>query len=752
MAALFPQQDTFVRGEISPRLHARASLDLYRAGLSKCENFITLPHGGIRKRGGTYFAGEVKDSSKLTRLIPFVFSADQAYAVELGDLYLRLYAYGSRVGTVEVVTPWPEAVLPELQIYQSADVMWIAHEDYALRTLTRNGPESWVLDLFSFEDGPFSAVNSNDANRVYVSAISGAITVTADAASFSESDVGRLIRVDMGSYTAIPPWEAGGVLAPAGDAIDGRRVRYDGNVYEVDNSGSTAPETNGWRYGGTPPTHTIGIQPDGPVTYDALQDAIAGVYWRYLHSGFGVALITGYSSPTVVTATVLSRFPDEVVGSGNKSEFWRMGAFGPVGYAGSVTVFEERLTISKRFSVYGSKTGDFNSFQIGEKDDDALEFLQAGGGQANDIIWIADADGAMVIGTTGGIRSLSGSGLDEALTPSSFKNRKSRAFGCARVQPVDAGTSFIYVTRSRKSLAELVRDSTGRFTADDLTQVSEHIPKRGVVTIAYQNDPDPILWFPLDSGELGGFTHQPSQEVRGMHRHLLGGSVSGGSWGRVESAVVTPGQNGIDDVWLIVRRTIGGVTKRYIEVMQEPFEYRAIETAFQVDCGLSYTGAATGTVSGLTHLNGQTVDVLADGKVFKGLTVASGSVTLPDGATAAQWHVGLGYQSSAVSLELDVGSRDGSLMGRRKKLSAVILSLFETDTTNLEISALIRGRWEKVKLPSVVVPDGKANLYTGNVKVDIDDSWEGMGQFQIRHSGPTPCTIRSATPCFDAEP
>ena len=86
MTTLYPVQDVFTRGEISPRLHARASLDLYRAALSKCENFVTLPHGGIRKRGGSYFVGEVKSSAKATRLIPFIFSSDQAYCLEFGDL------------------------------------------------------------------------------------------------------------------------------------------------------------------------------------------------------------------------------------------------------------------------------------------------------------------------------------------------------------------------------------------------------------------------------------------------------------------------------------------------------------------------------------------------------------------------------------------------------------------------------------------------------------------------------------------
>jgi hypothetical protein len=237
-----------------------------------------------------------------------------------------------------------------------------------------------------------------------------------------------------------------------------------------------------------------------------------------------------------------------------------------------------------------------------------------------------------------------------------------------------------------------------------------------------------------------------------MHRHRIGGSFAGSEWGIVESAIVTPGLTGADDVWLIVKRTINGVTKRYIEVMQEAFEYRAIGTAFQVDCGLSYSGAATNSVTGVSHLEGETVDVLADGKVYKGLSVSSGTVTLPGGDTAAQWHVGLGFTCEAATLELDVGGRDGSMMGRRKKISAVILSLLDTDLSGLKIQSMQRGRWEVVKDPTIVPPDGKAHLFTGNVTVKIDDSWEGMGQVRIVHNAPTPCTIRAMTPVFEGSP
>ncbi|TIW36438.1 MAG: hypothetical protein E5V72_30545, partial [Mesorhizobium sp.] len=161
MMTLYPVQDTFVRGEISPRLHARASLDLYRAALSKCENFVTLPHGGIRKRGGTYFVGEVKTSAKRTRGIPFIFSADQAYMLEFGDLYIRVYAYGARVGTVEVATPYLEADLFDLQFVQSADQMWITHRDYLPQVLTRTAHTIWTLAEFAFLDGPYDDINTS---------------------------------------------------------------------------------------------------------------------------------------------------------------------------------------------------------------------------------------------------------------------------------------------------------------------------------------------------------------------------------------------------------------------------------------------------------------------------------------------------------------------------------------------------------------------------------------------------------------
>lgn len=812
MTALYPIQDSFVRGEISPRLHVRASLDLYRAALSQCVNYITLPHGGIRKRGGTYFAGEVKTSSTATRLIPFIFSPDQAYALEVGNLYIRVYAYGQRVGSVEVVTPWATADIWDLSFYQSGDVMWICHGSYEPRTLTREAHTTWTLATFQVEDGPY--LETNTTSTTLTPASTGNLTEIAGTAASTpgfvapstgavdawDRDNGTFLNINYRSGETSWTFGAGtyvcdayyivatinGDLAPIVWKFEG----YNGATWVTLDSqpgqiGWAGGEARFFKFNNTTAysAYRLVWTAQGNVSNPYTQIAEIGIHQSAItqtafnltassttgiNKGVGFkttdvgrqirllgsdnrwrwARIIARTSSTVVTIQLYEQALPDLTPIVN----WRLGAWcTEEGWPDSVGLFEERLTFGKKFRINASKTGDLDNFALGEKDDDGLEFLQAGGGQANDIVWIADSDGALVIATSGGMRSLSGSGIDEALTPSSFKNRKSRTAGAARTRPIDAGRSFLYVGRSRRSLHELQSDQSGRFVSSDIGTVSEHIPKRGVVEIAYQEDPDPVMWYPLDTGELAGYTHQPDEAVRGMHRHIIGGSFGSGV-AVVESCCVTPGQDAPDDVWLIVKRTINGSTKRYIEIMQPAFEYGALRDGFHVDCGLTYSGVSTNTISGLTHLAGQTVSVQAGSAIYTGLVVSGpGVVTLPGGAAVDYAHIGLPYISYAHSLELDVGGRDGSLVGRRKKVSELILSLFETDVAYLNIRSLLRGAFETARIVTNLTEPAKA-LFTGNIRVKIDDSWEGRGVYEILHNGPTPCTVRAVTPVFDGEP
>lgn len=737
---LYPIQDAFVRGEISPRLHSRASLDLYRGALARCENFLTLPHGGIRKRGGTYFVNQTKNLFDHVRLLDFKFSDNQAYCLELGEYYCRVHAYGAYLG-VEFATPWSEAHLAEIQYVQSADVMWLVHPLYSPRKLIRYGHTSWGISEVIINDGPFAAQNINEGLRVAVSGQTGTIEIAAADSGyvFSPNDVGKLFRLEMLSYTNIKPWEPNGVIAGAGGVSPISRVRYDGNVYQI-----VTPLTETWRFGATPPTHMRGVEPDGPIVRDEAYEDIVGVNLQYLHSGFGVARISSFIDPSRVSAEVISPFPEELIST--PSYLWSLGAFGPGNFPVAVTLFEERLFFANKLSVYGSRTGNFDSFKAGAKDDDALEFLLAAN-EANEILWLADADGFLAIGTIGGVRSLAGSGVDEALTPSSFKNRSSSTPRCSRQRPINTGSAFLYVMSGGRAVAEIGVSNSGRFEGSEATQISEHIPKigNGITSLGYQEQPDSTAWFSMANGQAMAFTYQRDQEVRGFHRHVMGGG------GLIDSLTVTPGRNGNDDVWVCVRRLVAGVERRFIELLLSPPEYQNPMADFCVDCGLVYSGPPVTTVGGLGHLEGATVDMLANNFYFPGLKVIAGEVTIPNGLTAGRVQVGLHYEAEAETLELDVGGKDGSVAGRRKRITKLIMSVFETDTTGLKISSKIRGRWEHVKVPTVVVNNGLLPRYTGNIEVPIDDSWEGQAKVIIRHINPTSCTIRSITPAFDSE-
>lgn len=745
---------------MSPRLHARASLELYRSALAICENFITLPHGGIRKRGGTYFAGETK-ASAVERPVPFIFSEVQAYCLFFGNLYFRVYAYGGPVmngpSIVEVVTPYTADEIADLQFKQSGDVLYVTHPDHEPQKIARTSNTAWSITEAVIEDGPFGLENVDKTHTMYASAATGAITLTASDETFTPEMIGQLVRIKVETYETWPPWEAGGFLTKVDVTLDVIQRRYNGNVYLAVEPTAT---TGKIFMGGTPPTHLEGTEWDGKsARYEDFEDGDAafvhdyGVKWQYLHSGFGVARITAVALDGLsADATVEETFPDELVGSGNASYRWSVGGFGGTsGFPRSVTIFDERLMFGQRFSVYGSKSFDFTDFRAGSADADAVSYQFAG---TSDITWLQESDGFLVIGTIGGVRTLSGGGNNENLTPTSFKNRASPTKRCSSIPPVKAGSTFIYVGFDRKSVVELNFSlERNGYQTPSLSLISEHIPKTGIVSICHQSEPDSVFWMGLENGEAAGLTYEQDQQVRGWHRHRLGGAFEEQNWGIIEWAATTPGQNGGDDLWLVVKRSIDGATRRYIEVMQTPFEYGDVEDAFMVDCGLTYEGAATNSVSGLTHLIGQTVVALADGRVFRDLVVnGSGVVTLPGGFTAAKVHVGLPYTAVAETLELDAGGRDGSVLGRRKRVTSAILSVLES--ANIYVKALGRNGFQAQKAGrnTIALPSDTVSLYTGNFDpVMLDDSWEGRGKLRIEAPDPVPATIRAILPQFDSE-
>jgi hypothetical protein len=286
-------QPSFTTGELAPSLYARVDLARYYTGLKTCRNFIVRPYGGVMNRAGTRFCAEVKDSAKKVRLIEFIFSTSQAFVLELGEQYIRFHANGGAVlddedEILEVATPYLEADLPFLKFVQSADVVTICHPSYPVQQLSRLSNTSWTLAAFHNLEGPFQELNIDTAKTVYASAYTGSVTIHAASGIFAPEMVGQMLLIEQAPDSLTNKWEV-----QKGIVINDKR-RAGANYYEAVNSGTT---------GTVRPSILEGVESDGDP----------GVTWRYLHSGSGIVLITGYVDTDEVTGTVLKRLPDSVV-------------------------------------------------------------------------------------------------------------------------------------------------------------------------------------------------------------------------------------------------------------------------------------------------------------------------------------------------------------------------------------------------------------------------------------------------------
>ena len=643
MPRLSPIQTNFTSGEISPRLEGRVDFEKYFDGCSILHDFLIHPHGGIKRRPGSYFAAEAKDSANITRVIPFVFNAEQSYIIELGNLYMRFYKDGGQIlnlGTpVEIVTPYTSAQLWDIQFCQSADTMYLVHNSHKPRVLTRTSDIAWSLNTITFTDGPYLKQNDT-ATTITPSATTGSITLTASASLFQATHV--------------------------------------------------------------------------------------GAFFRLLHgSTWGYAVVTAYTSPTIVNATVLTTF-----GAITATALWREGAWSDVrGYPGSVTFYEDRLIFAgstySPTTLWGSASGDYENMTPGTADDDAIDYTIASR-QVNVVRWLAPTT-KLIVGTFGGEFSVSSTN-GAPLSPTNVSISPQSSYGTNGIQPAQAGNTVLYMQRAGKKMREMMYSwEINGFQSEDVTILSEHITGDGIDDIAYQQEPDSIVWSVRADGVLVGMTYEKSHKVIGWHRHFIGGE------GIVESIAVVPEGAG-DVLWMVVRRTINGASKRYIEFLDS--DIWANSTLFgwnqlQTDCALVYVGTPITNLGGLSHLEGKTVKILADGATHPDKVVTAGSIQLD--YAASEIEVGLHYESVLKTVRPEGGIPGNTGQGKKKRWNEVIVRFYET------LGGKVNG--DIIPYRSAGDPmDKPPPVFTGDKRV-TNLGWDTDGYIEIIQDQPLPMSI-----------
>lgn len=643
--------------------------------------------------------------------------------------------YEIRNGVASNSIPWNYDELDQLAFAQSADVMYLAHPLYPPHKLSRTNDTSWTCVELDAQWPPFRDENSDDTITVYVNAVSGAtVTVQASADIFTSDMVGGYIAIGELIEIKHPKWVAGSAMNYGAPGVNDT-CYYGPNVYDID-------AVNGAGVcGNIPPTHETGVEMDRPTN---------GFEWEFLNRGWGYGKIETFTDANTIVIDVDNygiRFPASVNGAGNATAKWKISAFNAeYGYPSAVAIFEDRLwfggTEKDPQTFWGSKTNLFDDFEpVNGEADSAVQFTLSSN-KINPIQWLSGED-QLIIGTKGGEYTASGEN-NEAITPDNIKVIKRSGFGAAaNVQPVYVDSAIIMAQRNGKRVHELIYDfNTDRYQGADLTELSDDITGTGVKSITYQSSPFRQVLALTNEKDLIAMTYVRDQEVKAWTKYVIG--AAGGGVGDVESIAVIPHPDGDEDqVWMIVKRTLVGQTKRWIEYLEKPFEEGdAIADAYFVDGGSTYSGAATTTVNGFLHYPYLSAIVYSTGTATGVVTVSTkGKITVP---STTKVHIGLAYEAELETMDFEMGDQRNSSQGERGRSVAAVFRVNNMGT-GMEYGQSLSGTLDAYDVTA-------GTLYTGDTpEFTLPGGFSRSRTVAFQHVDPVPCTLVAIMPKLSVE-
>ncbi len=592
-------------------------------------------------------------------------------------------------GTLELTTPYVEADLSMIRFAQSGDVVFLACDGYSQRKIERRDNASWSFAVYETKDGPFGAENTGPV-RITPSAISGDITLTASQATFRSGDVGELYRLEsVGQRVEVD------VTAEA-QWSDYIRVSSTGTgrAFTITRTGTWSATVTLQRSIGEPgawvdvTTYTT----NASISYnDGLDNQ--EIYYRIgvdtgdFTSGTaellieyaagsitGVCRVTAFSSATSVSAAVLKNLG----GTTATNVWWESPWSSYAGYPSAVTFYEGRLWWTGKDKLWGSVSDAFYSFDDFVEGDSAPINRSIGDGPVDHINWLLPLL-RLLIGTDMSEKAVRSSAFDEPLTSTNFSIKDASTQGSTSIAAIKFDTQGLFIDKSTTRLYSLTPDTAyGDYKAEDLSVMSPELLEGGITAIAVQRKPDTRIHCVLETGDVAILVFDRAENVVAW---VLVDTATGDE---VEDVLVMPGTIE-DQVYYVVKRTVTAGTVRYLEKWAKESECIGGTLNKQADSFITFTNApASATVTGLTHLVGETVVVWADGKCLDDangdiatFTVnGSGQITLTDGGAAyvaTTGVVGLAYTASFKSAKLSYDAALGTSLSQRQRVSSIAI-------------------------------------------------------------------------------
>ena len=797
---------SFNTGQTSPLMEARSDLSKYFSACRTIENMLVTVYGPVTKRPGTKYIATAKENSP--RLITFEYSVDDVYVIEMGDNYMRFYRSGGQIldandDVYEISTTYNSNDLFNIKYAQSNNEMRLVDGNNPVQALIRYSHASWSIEDVNFTTGPFQDEQSSPTFNYSDDQCTGG---TPSVASFTGGSAANLFD-DADAFwedasSPYPGWAkydfGVGVTKIIQkytlQAYDGTRMPKDWQLQGSNNDStwanldSRAGET-GWattekrtytfnnstayRYyriymtaGNNPSiariseiemmeknTSSIAIKAAATTgsgisitaTGNIFYAGHVGSLWRIKYSSDpnvnGIIKIVSYVDPNEVTADILQPLEDT-----NDNYLWSEGYWSDYrGWPNALAFYQQRTVYGGSTSfpqiLWFSKTytDTFDDFNEGDLDTDAFTMALTG---QNPIQWILPQD-YLIIGTSGSCGKYGEQGKAITLTSPSYQEQSKN--GSSSINALVAGNSVLYVERGDRKIREFLYSlQYDHYVSYDLTVFADNITESEIKDIAFQQNPYPLLWCVLNNGEIALLTFQKDQEVIAWTKIITDGDF--------ESVVVVPSSSGEDEVWVSVLRTIDGNDVSYIEQFQ-PINWGSdANDCWFVDSGLSYSGVATDSFSGLDHLIGENVYVYGDGVIEPNEVVdPNGELTID--RAASNVIIGLPFTSKMETLPLVIDPQDKAM---NKKITSIDFDLYKTGYMkygNGRYSTLTNLRFNNDMNidPNAVAQDLYTSLNSPKHCMWPYGSMKKQTVY-IESDKPMPLTIREITPNLDIYP
>lgn len=753
---LYISQLAFTTGEVSPDVSSRFDLEQYKSALLEAENVVIRPYGAVAKRQGSQYVGQVKYSDKPTRLFEFTTNTNNSFMLEFGDKYIRVWNYGIYTG-IEVTTPFTSDILFDLNCNQSGDVMFICSGKYPIQTLSRYSDTDWRMSTYKLTEQPYDEINTDNGHTLTVNGD----TITSTKDLFTQDMVGSVIQIAY--YVEAVHTKS------AGEVVEKKVKRYmqaqtiEKNYNNINyNVGAFSTDTElSWKF----TTHgtwegTVKLQisnNDGQTwkdyrTYTSKNDynvtdtgkIEAGARLKYvsdIKSGsvncdLSIMPFTQYGIVEIKSVTDAKNAKVNVLNGikeGEPSYQWKLGSWNRGrGYPKLCTFYQDRFVVaatdSKPNFIWFSRTGDYPNFGVekveGTITDDSAITLPVINRKMCEIRHLVPANDLIIL-TSGNEWIVRG---DKTITPTNCNLKTQTQRGALSCEPQFIGNRCVFVQERGGTVRDMGYSyESDNYTGQDLTLFVKTLVKGHLaVTSAYAQDPDSIIYYVRDDGQLNCLTYIPEQKVYGWSHF-----VTNGKYRYVES--VAEGEQ--DTIYFVVDRVINNKSVKCIE-RSIPL-YTEDNSDVFLDCYVKVANSIKTDYINAPHLVGQMVDIVIDGQQMPSRVVPPTGVIKLDGK-ANVITVGLPYTTKIKIPNVEQQINDGTLQGRVATVSRVVLRMYKS------FGGKVGRTFDR--MDDITLPPNE--LFTGDKPVILPKmgiNYSTDTSICIKHSDPFPFNLLSIT-------